>query len=288
MQNNNNNSKKNQTKTKNKNTTFKPEINQPNIRKAIVTKQVKPNWTSTTKTQVQKRHSDPPAPTLQHPKKRSPPTPPEWSVPAKRPNMDPDNKSSNEPVTDLSPELQCLHTLLQGDMERMMILPLKERMTRLEKSHESLELKGESIVTIQQENLKLREDCNNMMKENKHLKERLDRIEDKMRSNNIILHGIEDQVWESYDTTKEKVLLAISHTALGDTVEEKLDKTRKIAFKDIRRLGEYKANRKRPVLLEVEQKASAEFLLQQKKTASKRSLCRQGNTVLKLNVNDAN
>ena len=84
--------------------------------------------------------------------------------------------------------------------------------------------------------------------------------------NNVILHGIEDQVWEIKEVTRKKALLAISHIANGKTPKEKLDVVRKIGFKDIRRIGDYKANRSRPVL---ERKISADFLLQNKKKLPK-------------------
>ena len=254
MQSNNTKSGNKQVKKKNKDSTFKPESNQPIIKNVITMKSSRPKLTSSILPKsVQKRLSDPTVPIHQKPKKHEPPTLPERPVPAKRIIMDPDKQNQPEPPNgatgnndtskevvlvkaepELSPELQHLHELLQGDMERMMIKPLKDRMTKLE-----------------------------------NLKKRLGSIENKLQSNNIILHGIEDQVWETFEVTKEKSLIAISHTATGNTPQEKLDIMRKIGFKDIRRLGEYRSNRKHPILLEFEQKASADFLLQNKKQLPK-------------------
>ena len=87
--------------------------------------------------------------------------------------------------------------------------------------------------------------------------------------NNLILHGVEDQVWEQSAVTHEKALTVISHIANGKTQKKKLDVVHKIGFKDICRLGEYHLNRHHPIILEFEKKAGAEFLLENKKNLPK-------------------
>ena len=62
---------------------------------------------------------------------------------------------------------------------------------------------------------------------------RLEKIENKLMDNNLILHGVEDQVWKLSAVTREKALTVISHIANGKTLKEKLDVVRKIGFKDI-------------------------------------------------------
>ena len=162
-----------------------------------------------------------------------------------------------------------LRELLQQDMEELMIKPLKDRMTKLEKSQEALEYKGELISVIKRENNQLRIECDNIKKENEQLKNRIMNIENRLISNNIMLHGIPDQVWEVDAVTREKTLLAISHIANGKTQDDRLTIVRKINIRDIRRVGEYRDNRNRPILIEFEKKASADFLLENKKKLPK-------------------
>ena len=52
-----------------------------------------------------------------------------------------DTEEPSNPGTgqELSPELQKLRELLQGDMEKMLIKPLEKRIIKLEKSHRQLE-----------------------------------------------------------------------------------------------------------------------------------------------------
>ena len=103
------------------------------------------------------------------------------------------------------------------------------------------------------------------MVENSQLKQQIDRIENKLMSSNVILHGISDQQWELSAITREKALSALSHIANGKTSKDKMDIVRKIGFRDIRCLGEYREHRNHPILLEFEKRVSAEFLLENRK-----------------------
>ena len=58
----------------------------------------------------------------------------------------------------------------------------------------------------------LKQEYSMIVKENEHLKTRLEKIENKLMGNNVILHGVEDQLWELSDVTREKALIAISHS----------------------------------------------------------------------------
>ena len=56
---------------------------------------------------------------------------------------------------------------------------------------------------IKSENIQLRKDCDQVKKENVDLRNKLEKIENKLRGNNVILHGVEDQVWELTEITRE-------------------------------------------------------------------------------------
>ena len=74
-------------------------------------------------------------------------------------------------------------------------------MMAIEESQKALEAKGELINAIKEENQQLRLDCDMVRKENHLLKSHLDKIENKLISSNVILHGIEDQAWELKEVT---------------------------------------------------------------------------------------
>ena len=289
-----NNSTVKVSKRKVKETVFKPESNQPTIKHVITPKPRKEQDQEKQMTQpVQREQSLLATYSGKNPssiKKRDPPTQPEINQPSKRLNMDPDKEhvekeetvtgdnnpvdsvpgDNNEPVPKLkkiivSPKLLELREMLKEDMKEMLIKPLELRMMALEESHVKLEEKGELINEIKKENIQLRKDCEAIMVENSQLKHRIDMIENKLMSSNVILHGISDQQCEPSAITREKALSALSHVANGKTSKEKLDVVRKIGFRDIRRLGEYREHRNCPILLEFEKRVSAEFLLENRK-----------------------
>ena len=132
-------------------------------------------------------------------------------------------------------------------------------MTVIETSQKEIEEKVESIQVIRKENEQLRNDCNMIKHENEILKTRIEKIESKLITNNVILHGIEDQAW------KLKDIIVISTLANGKTTKDKLDIVQKIGFKDIRRIGDYNSRCPRAILVEFKKKASADFLLENKK-----------------------
>ena len=272
------------SKRKVKETVFKPESNQPTIKNVIAPKPRKEQDQDKQMIQpVQRGQSLSTTYLERNPtsmKKRDPPTPPEINQLSKRLNMDPDKElieeeetvtgdnnlvdsvpsNNNEPAPKpkkiiVSPELLELREMLKEDMKEMLIKPLEIKMTALEESHVKLEEKGELINKIKKENIQLRKDCEAIMVENSQLKHRIDMIENKLMSSNVILHGISDQHWEPSAVTREKALSALSHVANGKTLKEKLDVVRKIGFRDIRRLGEYREHRNRPILLEFEKKS---------------------------------
>ena len=283
------------SKRKVKETVFKPESNQPTIKNIITPKLRKEQ--DQEKQEVQTVHIGQtpltaiPDKNPTSTKKREPPTPPDMNQPSKRLNMDPDKEiveeeeeevisdnnvadivpgNNNKPAPKpkkiiVSPELLELREMLKEDMKEMLIKPLELRMTALEESHIKLEEKGEIINEIKKENMQLRKDCKAIMVENSQLKHRIDMIENKLMSSNVILHGISDQQWELSAITREKALSALSHIVNGKTTKDKLDIVRKIGFRDIRHLGEYCEHRNCPILLEFEKRVSAEFVLENRK-----------------------
>ena len=86
-------------------------------------------------------------------------------------------------------------------------------------------------------------------------------LEDKLLEGNIVFQGVPESLWEASETTKEKILTAISHTISGDSQEDKMQQAHQIPIKDVSRIGKYAPLRTHPVLVEFYHKSDAEFLL---------------------------
>ena len=165
-----------------------------------------------------------------------------------------------DPKTKLCPELAALKAEIRADTNKLIGL-LKAGLELL------LEVKGareeglRECQLVKEKNTELQARVERVKNENRKLSNKVNELEDKLLEGNIIFQGILEQLWEPSNTTKEKVLNAISHTISGDTVEDRMDQACKIPIKDVTRLGRYVAMRTRPVLVEFCHKGDVEYLL---------------------------
>ena len=57
---------------------------------------------------------------------------------------------------------------------------------------------------VHEDHLNLMKRCKKMENENKELKSRLNKLENKMLGNNIIMHGVQEETWELDETVKKR------------------------------------------------------------------------------------
>ena len=86
------------------------------------------------------------------------------------------------------------------------------------------------------------EDNKLLRKENKDLKERLTKIELAHLGNNVIISGMQEQRWESYSTTKDRVYNTIEAAMGGDDLAATLLEAKKIEIFCCNRIGPYQLN----------------------------------------------
>ena len=84
-------------------------------------------------------------------------------------------------------------------------------------------------------------------KENHELKERLNKIELTHLGNNVIISGMQEQPWEGYTMTKERVYKTIASAMGGSNLEETMKDARKIDITCCTRIGKYHLNYPRPI-----------------------------------------
>ena len=101
-----------------------------------------------------------------------------------------------------------------------------------------------------------------MEEENKELKSRVIKLENRMLESNIIMHGIHEDKWELEENLKEKVYHAISSTVDDFKYSKRIKTARCISIRSIKCLGKYKDGRARPVSVCFEKKAHADILLE--------------------------
>ena len=63
----------------------------------------------------------------------------------------------------------------------------------------------------------------------------------------MIITGVQEQPWEGYSTTKERVLEIIATAMGGDQMQEAMKEARKIDISCSSQIGKYQLNRLQPI-----------------------------------------
>ena len=100
-------------------------------------------------------------------------------------------------------------------------------------------------------------------KENIALKDRIVKIELNQLRNNVIIMGMQEQCWENYKTTKERVYDTIAAAMDGDA-STALETARKVQITCCNRVGCYQVNKPRPISVMFEHREDKINLLQSK------------------------
>ena len=83
--------------------------------------------------------------------------------------------------------------------------------------------------------------------------------------NNVIITGVQEQPWEGYSTTKERVLEIIAQAMGGDQMEEAMKEVRKIDISCCSQIGKYQLNHPRPISATFSHKEDRQNLLENKR-----------------------
>ena len=166
------------------------------------------------------------------------------------------NKQESKQCKKLSPDLEDLRSEVED-----MISPLQASINILLELKTSWELSMQECATLRSQNTQLHTRITKVENENKLLNVRVQRLEDKLLESHVVLHGVPDTLWEPMETTREKVLTAISHTISGESHEARMDQAKKIPIKEIHRMGKFSAMRTRPVVVEFIYKTDANYLI---------------------------
>ena len=91
------------------------------------------------------------------------------------------------------------------------------------------------------------EENQQLHKENQELKDQLTKIELRQLGNNVIINGMDEQPWECYETTKERVYDTIAAAMGIQDKNEAMVEARKIEISCCSRTGRYQLNKPRPI-----------------------------------------
>ena len=167
-------------------------------------------------------------------------------------------------VRDLKDSVQAEYSKLEGIITNQQLTINKLEATITTKQREtSLELTNQISCNTEKLNTCLVEN-KILKKENEDLKECLTQIELAQLGNNMIISGMQEQPWETNDTTKEKVIDTIVAAMGGEDKEAAQLEARKIDITCCSRTGRYQLGRPRPISVTFQRKEDKKRLLENK------------------------
>ena len=197
-------------------------------------------------------------------KDRSPPTPPDLvasgSNPEKRRNISQTMTTEEDPLGELTPELLKIDLLIKRNL-KIQLEPINNKIKSLLETAKVTEKNTVEISNLKRENYFLKTKCLKLEQEQKHIKDRLDKME-----NNLIIHGVpEPTAWEYPETHYEKVVSYLSYTMNGESEPEKKNQARNLSIQKTKRIGRFSVDRSRPISISFSRYEDVEYLLTYKK-----------------------
>ena len=202
-------------------------------------------------------------------KTRTLPTPPNptdsESNPNKRLNMSVNTTEEDDLLGELKPELKKIDLLIKRNLQ-LQLQPINNSINSLLETAKTMATHQMEINTLKKENIFLKHKCQILEKEQKNIKERLDKMENLQLDNNLILHGIlEPTAWEYLETRYAKVIENLASTMNGQTDAEQRDMARNLSIQKTKHIGKFNMERSRPISITFSKYEDVEYLLTYKR-----------------------
>ena len=197
-------------------------------------------------------------------KARTPPTPPNpedsESNPNKRLNMSVTDTQEDDLLGELTPELKKIDLLIKRNLQ-----PINNSIKSLLETAKTTAMHQVEINSLKENNF-LKHKCQKLEKEQKNIKERLDKMENMQLDNNLILHGIpEPTAWEYPETRYAKVIENLASTMNGQTEAEQRDMARNLSIQKTKPMGKFTMEKSRPISITFRKYEDVEYLLTYKR-----------------------
>ena len=155
----------------------------------------------------------------------------------------------DETLDDLCAELAKMGRILAREITKSLskaLIPLQKEINELKESQNSNHHKND-MQDILEENNKLKMKVDQLETFNMKLKNKLNRIEDKLLENNLLFFGISEKEGETEYERYSVILDIISTTFAGPNYETQSQQARQIQIEKLVRRGRYSQNKIRPI-----------------------------------------
>ena len=202
-------------------------------------------------------------------KDRTLPTPPNpvasESNPNKLPNMEDNSQEDDMEIGELTPELKMIDLLIKRNLKEQ-LKPINNNINSLLITAKMTEKNALEITNLKKESSYWKQRCQKLELEQKHIKERLDRMENYQLENNLILHGIpETTAWEYPESRYAKIIDHLAPTMNGRNEAEQRDMARNLSIQKTKRVGKFSVDRNRPISISFGKYEDVEYLITYKR-----------------------
>ena len=155
----------------------------------------------------------------------------------------------DETLDDLGPELAKMGRILAREITKSLskaLIPLQKEINELKETQNSM-LPINDMHDIIEENDRLKTKVDQLETFNMKLKNKLNRIEDKLLENNLLFFRISEKEGETEYERYSVILDIISTTFVGPNYETQVQQARQIQIEKLVRKGRYSQNKIRPI-----------------------------------------
>ena len=142
--------------------------------------------------------------------------------------------------------------------------PIEENIRNLTVTKQTINTHSTAINKLMKENQTLQKKITESKEENRELRRRLNKLEDKLMDNNVVIMGVAEEAWELETNLQEKVYQLIAYTVNAQDTDLQLTKARNARIYDVKRLGKYSKLRGRPISVTFERKSEARYFMENK------------------------
>ena len=154
-----------------------------------------------------------------------------------------------ETLEDLCPEFAKMGRISAGEIAKSLskaLIPLQREINELKESQNNNHHRND-MLEILEENDKLKTKVDQLETFNMKIKNKLNRIEDKLLENNLLFFGISEKEGETEYKRYSVILEIISTTFVGPNYETQVQQARQIQIEKLVHRGRYSQNKIRPI-----------------------------------------
>ena len=179
--------------------------------------------------------------------------------------MEVNSQEDDMEIGELTPELKMIDLLIKRNLKEQ-LKPINNNINSLLTTAKITEKNAMEIDTLKKESSYWKQRCQKLEMEQKHIKERLDRMENYQLENNLILHGIpETTAWEYPESRYAKIIDQLASTMNGRNEAEKRDMARNLSIQKTKQVGRFSVDRNRPISITFGKHEDIEYLITYKK-----------------------